>query len=303
MQYQSFTRFAFAALSLLSVSQAGCDSLWGYYSVGDPDNCVRIPNICASDEFCNRSTQACEKYILTMYPREDVLVPPTAPASFIMPGGKSPGLTHPRDVSYSLGAPVQSLPTATPQPTIYWTVDGTTPVPGDPMTFSGGSPVSLGRVPGGTTIKWLSVYGGDFAAEAVRSFSVGTDTTATTNAGFIMENASIFGANGPTAVVPRAGRVNIKVNLQVWASAASGTCPMCPTHVTVSVPTVGQVGCFTNINQLGAFPGQTFQMFISFTAPTTLGRFPVQAGVVQQARCDNALAPANAVEVAELITQ
>ena len=303
MQHLSLFRVAFAALCSVALSQAGCETVWGFYSVGDPENCVRLPNICASDEFCNRSTQACEKYILTMYPREDVLVPPTSPPSFISPGGKASGLTSPRDVSYTLGAPIQSLPTATPEPTIYWTVDGTDPVPGDPMTFSGPSPVSLGRLVGGTTVKWLAAYGGTFNPEPVRTFSIGTDTTATTNAGFIMENANIFGANSPTAVVPRAGRVNIKINLQAWASAASGTCPMCPTHVTVGVPTLGQVGCFTNIQQLGTYPGQTFQMFVSFSAPTTLGRFPVQAGVVQQDRCDGATTPANAVEIGELITQ
>jgi hypothetical protein len=303
MLHGTTLRVAFAALCTLTLSQASCDKLWGYYSVGDPENCVRLPNICASDEFCNRSTQDCEKYILTMFPREDVLIPPTPPASFLTPGGKAAGLTNPRDVTYNIGAPVQSLPTASPQPTIYWTLDGTDPIPGDPMTFSGPSPVSLGKLVGGTTIKWLSSYGGDFTNEAIRTFSVGTDTTATTNAGFIMENAAIFGANGPTAVVPRASRVNIKINLQAWASAASGSCPTCPTHVTVGVPTVGQVGCFTNIQQLGVFPGQTFQMFVSFTAPATLGKFPVQAGVVQQARCDGAATPANAIEVGELVTQ
>lgn len=303
MQHLSLFRVGFAALCSLALSQAACETVWGFYSVGDPENCVRLPNICASDEFCNRSTQACEKYILTMYPREDVLVPPTPPPSFISPGGKAPGLTSPRDVVYTLGAPIQSQPTATPEPTIYWTLDGTDPIPGDPMTFSGPSPTSLGRLVGGTTVKWLASYGGTFSPEPIRTFSVGTDTTATTNAGFIMENANIFGANSPTAVVPRAGRVNIKINLQAWASAAGGTCPMCPTHVVVGVPTLGQVGCFTNIQQLGVFPGQTFQMFVSFSAPATLGRFPVQAGIVQQDRCEGAATPANAIEIGELITQ
>lgn len=303
MQNLSTLRTAFAALCAVALSQASCDKLWGYYSVGDPENCVRIANICAIDEFCNRSTQACEKYVVTLYPRQDVLVPPTSPASFISPGGKASGLTSPRDVAYTLAAPLQSLPTATPQPTIYWTLDGSDPMPGDPMALSGLSPVSLGRVPGGTTIKWLAAYGGDFSPEAIRTFSVGTDSTATTNAGFIMESTSIFGANSPTAVVPRAGRVNVKINLQAWASAASGTCPMCPTHVTVNVPSIGQVGCFTNIHQLGVFPGQTFQMFVSFSAPTTLGKFPIQAGVVQQDRCDGAAAPASSIEIGEVVTQ
>jgi hypothetical protein len=303
MRRQTST-FLFSALSLFTLVQTGCDKVWGYYATGDPDNCVRTTNSCASDEFCNRETQACEKYLQTMYPREDVLVPPTSPPSFLSPGGSSAGLTYPRDIAYSIGAAIQSIPTATPIPTIYYTLDGSTPTPGDPMTLSGPSPISLGKLAGGTTLRWFADYGTPFTAEAMRTFAIGTDTTATTNAGFIMENTTLYGSNGPVVVVPRAARVNIKIGLQTWASSPAGSCPKCPTHVVVTVPTLGQVGCHTNIEQFGVYPGQTFQMFVSFTAPVTLGKFPVSAGIVQQARCDGiTAAPANALEFALIVTQ
>jgi hypothetical protein len=291
-------------LGLFTLVQTGCDKVWGYYATGDPDNCVRSTNSCASDEFCNRDTQACEKYLQTMFPREDVLPPPQSPPSFLSPGGSKAGLTYPRDIAYAIGAPIQSIPTASPIPTIYYTLDGSDPTPGGGATLSGPSPISLGKLAGGTTLKWFADYGSPYTTEAAHSFAIGTDTTATGNAGFIMENVSLFGGNGPVVLVPRASRVNIKVGLQSWASSPTGSCPKCPTHVVVTVPSLGQVGCHTNIEQFGVYPGQTFQMFISFTAPVTLGKFPVSAGVVQQARCEGiTAAPANAVEIALLVTQ
>lgn len=294
----------FSAFALLSLAESGCDKVWGYYATGDPDNCVRTTNSCAADEFCNRQTQACEKYLQTMYPREDVLIPPTSPPSFLSPGGSAAGLTYPRDIAYSIGAPIQSIPTASPIPTIYYTLDGTDPTPGGATTLSGPSPISLGKLAGGTTLRWFADYGSPYTAEAPHSFAVGTDTTATSNAGFIMENPSLYGGNGPVVLVPRAARVNLKIGLQSWASSPAGTCPKCPTHVVVTVPSLGQVGCHTNIENFGVYPGQTFQMFVSFTAPTTLGKFPVQAGVLQQPRCEGVTAaPANAVDVALIVTQ
>ena len=147
------TRTTRKTLWLAALPLLGCGDLWGYYSEGNPQNCVRIPNTCRSDQFCNRQTQQCQDYILTTYPREDVLAPPTAPPSFLSPGGSASGLTNPRDIAYSIGTPVEILPNMTPQATIYYTLDGTTPASGGGSTLSGASPLSLGKLPSKTTIK------------------------------------------------------------------------------------------------------------------------------------------------------
>ena len=214
-----------SAFALLSLAESGCDKVWGYYATGDPDNCVRTTNSCAADEFCNRQTQACEKYPADHVSARGCPDPADVAAQLPIPRGSAAGLTYPRDIAYSIGAPIESIPTASPIPTIYYTLDGTDPAPGGATTLSGPSPISLGRLAGGTTLRWFADYGSPFNAEAPHSFAVGTDTTATSNAGFIMENPSLYGGNGPVVLVPRAARVNLKIGLQSWASSPAGTCP------------------------------------------------------------------------------
>jgi hypothetical protein len=224
-------------------------------------------------------TQACESYSI-------VFPPPTPPTSFLSPGGLGGSvsdLTFPRDVRYVIAAPVPA--------TIYYTLDGTTPMENQMGTMSAPSPVALGLVPGGTTISWFADYGSMYTMEAVHTFTAATNATSPTAAGCIAEEVNFAPNNGPGIVVGRGGPLALTLNFQAWEDAAGGSCPGCPTQFVVSVQSVGAIGCVDGIQGYGAYPGEESVLEIPvFYAPPQPGRFPLVAGITHAQSCDGTTA-------------
>jgi hypothetical protein len=59
------------ALCLLLLS--GCEALWGHTATPDPFNCVQTPEVCTTEQRCNRETESCEAI---PPPAPDLATPP-----------------------------------------------------------------------------------------------------------------------------------------------------------------------------------------------------------------------------------
>lgn len=280
-----------AALVLASSLTLGCGQLWDYYSAADPDNCLRSTTVCGSGQHCNTKTQACEADAAPYIP-EDIFPVPTAPPSFLSPGGQMSGLTYPRDVAYVLATPVPS--------TLYYTLDGSVPMPGQPGTMGGQSPLSLGILPGGTTLNWYADYPAPYEPESVHTFTATThDDMPPVDYGVISENVYFALTKGPIALVQRGEVVGLRIGFQAWASATGGTCAGCNLQYVISLTGVGPVTCVENIQKGGPYPGGTYITAFYFYAPMTTGRFPIVASVTNKPACDGSVGTSG-TEIGEL---
>lgn len=288
---------AVGAFGIFAIAGAsGCGQLWGPYTVPDPENCVRDPNVCKGGEHCNMTTQACEP---TDFTPVDPFPPPAAPTTFLSPGGLAATLSYPRDVRYTLAAPKPA--------TIYYTLDGSTPVPGTSYTFSAMNRVLIGSLPNATRLTWFADYGPSFDQEMPRSFTSMTDGTAPTAFGSISEevqfgtesNKTVIYNLGPVVTVSRGARVAVRINFQAWTSTGGNA----KLQYVVSGQGLGTVGCLDNVQDYGAFPGRQLTLFVTFNAPFLPGRYPVQAGVVERPACDRTPAPQSSAEIAQILVQ
>lgn len=280
-----------AALLLAGSLGFGCGNLWDYYSAADPNNCLRNTMVCGSGSHCNTKTQACEPDRAPYVP-EDIFPSPTAPPSFISPGGQVQGLAAPRDVSYVLAAPVAA--------TIYYTLDGTVPMAGQGSTQSGQSPLALGALPNATALSWYADYGSPYNPESVHTFTATTnDNMPPVDYGAISENVYFASSKGPVALVQRGEVVGLRVGVQAWASTSTGTCANCTLQYVISVAGVGPVTCIDSIQKAGTYPGSTYITAFYFYAPMTTGRFPVTASITNRPICDGTTGT-NGIEIGEL---
>jgi hypothetical protein len=224
---------------------------------------------------------------------------PEGPKSYVSPGGTAGTLKTARDTGYVIGGPKAS--------TIYYTLDGSMPNPNNTTTtMSGMNPVSLGVLPGGTTITYFSDSGSPYNPEKPQTFVVTTDAALGDNYGSITENVKITSlgggtAYGPVAVVPRGSRVAVFLSFQAWTSSPTGTCPGCTLQYVAAVPSIGAIGCYDHIESAGVFPGLRYIMLISFSAPTDPGIYPILTGLTQAPGCDGSVP--TAPEVAQLYVQ
>jgi hypothetical protein len=283
-----------APLYFVLIGGFGCGSLWGTYSEPDAENCVRNPNACQSGEHCNLETQACEPTDMTPV---DPFPPPSAPTTFISPGGLVSTLSTPRPARYTLAAPKPA--------TIYYTLDGTTPALGQSSTMSAQNRITLGPLDAGTMLRWFGDYGAGFDAEAPRSFTAAIDATPPTAAGVISETVE-FAAGisqtvtynlGPVVIVPRGSRLSMRVNFQAWAAQSGGG----PLQYVISGSAIGTVGCLDNVESYGPYPGQQLTLFIAFNVPFIPGHYPLVAGITAQPSCDRT--PATGPEIAQIFVE
>lgn len=266
-------------LGLGMVFVAGCTQLWGGRTKADPQNCVVSPEICSENQRCSPTSEQCEALPITI---ADLRPLPATPGSYIFPGGKGSTammLTWPRDAKYALAA-------LDPATKIYYTTDGTNPAAGQSGTTSAVTPALNGIVPGGTTIRWFADYGAAFQPETVRDFTAVTNTTYPEDMGYIPEPLKFQSSNRPIAVTYPGAQVNATVAVQAWHSTAIGYCPGCFVQYVVAVAGIGAVACMPNVELIGAYPGATNTVTVSFTAPSQPGLYRIYSGITMQFGCD-----------------
>ena len=264
---------------LCCIELTGCTALWSGTAQPEPTNCVSNPTACGTDQVCNTKTEVCEPLVPSDLGATDLtslLLPPT---SFIFPGGLSSSLDFPRSAQYSLEA------TQAPA-TIYYTLDGTTPVPGAAGTQSGPSPVNLGRIAAGTQIRWSADYGAAYSLEQSHLFTATTTNPSPIDFGAIPDPA-VFDQSGSSVVTVTPGTpLTGQLRFQAWQSTATGYCPGCIIQFVVSAETVGAVGCLNTVSGYGAFPGQSATVNFAFNAPMVAGVYKLYTGLSLQFGCD-----------------
>lgn len=265
------------------VFACGCTQLWGGRTKADPENCVVSPGICSENQRCNPTSELCEAL-----PAEiaDLMPLPATPGSYIFPGGKGTTammLTWPRDAKYALAA-------LDPATRIYYTINGTNPVPGQSGTTGAVTPALNGIVPGGTTIRWFADYGAAFQPETVRDFTAVTSATAPEDFGYIPDPLKFQPSNRPIEVTYPGAPVNATVDVQAWRSTAIGYCPGCFLQYVVAVGGVGPVACMPNVELIATYPGTTNTVTVSFTAPSQPGLYRIYSGITLQFGCDGTVA-------------
>jgi hypothetical protein len=235
----------------------GCET----FVRGDVNNCGVCGKRCVTGELCSQSN----------------CVGATSLTSFIFPGGIPNNPTRPRATQYTIAT--------APGATVFYTLNGSEPVPNAAGTTSGPSPLTLAAVDGTTEIRWFAQFPGGYR-ELVRSTVHNTNATATVNLGLISERTRLNGG-GPIAVVARGGAVNGSVDYTVWSSSPSGYCPNCILQYVMIVDGVGggPSGC-ADIGIPGAFPGVSGALSFSFTAPAQPGSYFIRATLTQQFSCD-----------------
>ena len=270
----------------------GCAQVWGGSTKGASDNCVRNPDACTASQICNTVTEACEETGPQDMAPPDLYMGPQPPTSFIFPGGLSSSQTHPRDALYSIEAQGPA--------TIYYTLDGSYPSPGVNGTLSASSPLSLGYVPGGTTVHWAADYVPNFALENTHVFTASTTSTPPDDFGYISEPAK-FDLNGSSVVLVAPGtHLTGTIKYQAWQSTPVGYCPGCVIQYVAAVESIGAVGCYNPIFG-GSYPGMSSVLNFAFDAPMNPGRYRLYAGFTLQFSCDGSTG--NGPDVGEVVVQ
>lgn len=266
-------------LLLCCVELTGCTALWSGTAQPEPTNCVSNPAACGANEVCNTRTEVCEAVVPNDLGTMDLTPLLTPPTSFVFPGGLSSTLDFPRSAQYSLEASHGPA-------TIFYTLDGTTPVPGAAGTKSGPSPVNLGLVAAGTQIRWSADYGAAYSLEQSHLFTATTTNPSPIDFGAIPEPA-VFDQSGSSVVTVTPGApLTGQLRFQAWQSTATGYCPGCIIQFVVSAETVGAVGCLNTVSGYGAFPGQSATVTFAFNAPTVAGVYKLYSGLSLQFGCD-----------------
>ncbi len=274
-------------LGFCLLTTVSCSSIWGGSTKPDSANCVRNPDACGIGQVCNLDTEACEDQLETSAPppdlsTNDLATGATPPTSFIFPGALLSTLDFPRDAVFSIEAQAAA--------TIYYTLDGSTPSPGNGTTLSAPSPARLGIISPGTEIRWFADYGVGYAWEGVHSFVLKSTNSNPGDLGYIPE-AATFDLSGSSVVVASPGQqLTGSVKYQAWRSAPTGYCPGCIIQYVVSVESVGAVGCNNTVTGAGQYPGQSSVVNFSFAAPATPGRYRLYSGLILQFTCDGTIA-------------
>jgi len=276
---------------LLLCSLTGCSELWGGSTRPEHANCVRNPDACQPQEFCNAITEACELRPSMMLPDRSTF--PAPPASFILPGGLSTSLDFPRDAVYYI---------ATEGPaTVYYTLDGSPPVPGMGTTQAAQSPLSLGALAAGTQVRWTTDAGPDLSLEPQRSFLTVTSNPTPRDMGSIPESALFDQPGGPVFVAAPGQALSGSVRFQAWQSTLDGFCPGCVIQYVVAVESVGAVGCVNTVTGFGSYPGLSSSVPFMLNAPLTPGRYRMHAGLTLQFLCDGTVP--SGIDVGEIIVK
>jgi hypothetical protein len=213
--------------------------------------------------------------------------------SYASPGGTATTSAHFQDMDFAFAAPGPSM--------IYYTTDGSAPVPGMGTTKSSANPLLLTSVAGagmGTTIRWYADYGAGGGPELDVHSLVVTTTAPGNSLGAMVQHVQFTSGFGPVILVAPGATVTGQVDYQVWRSNANGYCPGCVVQWVLGVDGVGQVACINNT--FGTYPGQTGTQTFSFTAPMAPGRYPMRHGQNLQYSCQAAGYPGGE-EVGEVI--
>jgi hypothetical protein len=240
--------------------------------MSDQENCFLGSANCPQGQHCNVRLQACEDDVV-LFPT------PTAPVSYISPGGLATDYAFARDVRYTLVTPLPA--------TIYYTLDGSTPMPGQATTSSGPSPLPLEVVPAGTRITWYASYGAPYTDEVPHSFVPSFDPTLQTVAGSISENLQFAQTKGPVVVTVEGAHLALSLTFQAWGSPSCPSCP--PLQYVLSIPGAGSVLCLDNVQESGGYPGKFFTVVGTINTPITPGRYSLIGGLTSKPSCDSAV--------------
>ena len=217
----------------------------------------------------------------------------TAYPSFLSPGGLQATTSHPVDLDFTIGTPGGA--------TVYYTVDGTAPVPNTGTTQAGASPLVLHSVPGadgGTTLTWYADYGSPVGPELSTHRTVITTSGPSNNLGSYVDDVKFAGPGGPVIVVAPGAAVTGTVNYMAWRSNGSGYCPGCVVQWVLGVDGVGQLACIDPVTS--TWPGSGGTQNFSFTAPSKPGVYYLRQGLSLQYTCQGAGYPGGE-EVGEVI--
>jgi hypothetical protein len=171
---------------------------------------------------------------------------------------------------------------------IYYTLDGTEPMPGSPSTQStfNSAVITVGAADGiVVTLRWFMDYGGFYGREpSVRQRNIRVAPNPRRDAGALYENLQ-FNGSSATALVAPLSRVTLDLKVQQWHNApGTGPCPAgCAILQWISVDqteTVAQAlprAC-EQLNT-GQYPGiEDDQRHYTFVAPEQRGRYAVRVG-------------------------
>lgn len=294
---------ALGLLGLAASALAGCDKLWGGRVVDDDQNCKINPAVCSADQICSDETESCEARPVDMAapadPPADLYVPllPAPAGSFLSPGE---GTTM-----FSVARPM-ALTIATDRPAVvYYTLDGSRPVPGTDGTLSGDAPVRIRQVADGATLTWSVDYGARYERTAPRAISLAVSASAQSNLGFIPDNVVFTATGGPVAAVAPATPLTLTYDYQSWRSDGNGYCPGCILQLVTFLvgPDDRKLLNCVNIGDT-SYPGGTHSLQKQFAAPTVPGTYTVRLAFTFQLGCDGSVPGANAgLALGQLIVQ
>ena len=225
----------------------------------DPKNCGACGVACAGSHVCDDGACAL----------------PGGLRSYIFPGVHAAGGIHPKEPRFLLAAEGPA--------TIHCTTDGSTPVPGDPGTVSGRSPLEVPPAPDAEgvsqrRIQWFADY--DFLGpEAeVHSYLSVVDPQAKVSFGAMVQPAELAPDGGPIVVVAPGGAVKGAVEYAEWSSEKKGYCPTCIIQLYIGVEDVSQtLACDSYQGSAHTYPGKEGTFSFQGEAPPTPGRYAIRA--------------------------
>ena len=276
-------------LGLAASALAGCDKLWGGRVVDDDQNCKINPAVCSADQICSDETESCEARPADMAAPPDLYVPllPAPAGSYLSPGDGTTMFSVARPMAFTIATELPG--------TVYYTRDGSTPVPGADGTLSGDAPLRIRDLADGTTLTWSVSYGSAYERTAPRAISLSVTASARSNLGFIPDSVVFQGAGGPLATVTPSTPLTLTYDYQSWRSDATGYCPGCVLQLVTFL--VGPASrTLLNCVQMsdGAYPGGTHSLQTQFASPSAPGTYTVRLGFTLNFGCDGSVPGANA---------
>lgn len=275
-------------LGLAACGLAGCDKLWGGRVVDDLQNCKVNPALCSADEICSDETESCEARPADMAV-PDLYVPllPAPAGSYLSPGNGNAMFSVARPMAFTIATELPG--------TVYYTVDGSAPVPGADGTMSGDAPLRIRSLADGTTLTWTVSYGREYERTAPRAISFAVSAAASSTFGFIPDNVVFAGAGGPLETVTPSTPLTLTYDYQSWRSDATGYCPGCILQLVtflVGADGTALLKC-VQMND-GSYPGATHALQTQFAAPAAPGTYTVRLAYTLNFGCDGSVPGANA---------
>lgn len=192
--------------------------------------------------------------------------------TFVSPGGFTTTYPHAKDITWALA----TVDASTVEYEVRYPADASVDAAVEAGVHRVQPPALLGLLPHGTEILFHAEYGpGGPGPEPTRSFVVQTDLAARRGHGALFHNFRL-GDAGPIAIVAPGATVTGTVDWQSWNAPADGYCPACILVVGVSLE--GTQGQCQPGHGRAVYPGRSGTIALTFTAPTTPGRYIVRGG-------------------------